>query len=99
MAGQGRLPLRATQMCDGVEVEIADNGPGVPLEVQEGIFQPFFTTKRMGAGTGLGLDIAYRIVVNRHGGTIRLASQPGDTRFVVRLPSAPPPNPGGATGS
>ena len=99
MAGQGRLSLRATRTCDGVEVEIADNGPGVPLEVQEGIFQPFFTTKRMGAGTGLGLDIAYRIVVNRHGGTIRLASQPGDTRFVVRLPSAPPPNPGGDTGS
>ncbi len=98
MAGQGQLSLRATRTGDGVEVEIADNGSGVPLEVQEGIFQPFFTTKRMGAGTGLGLDIAYRIVVNRHGGTIRLASQPGDTRFVVRLPSAPPVSTGGTGG-
>ncbi len=98
MAGQGQLSLRATRTGDGVEVEIADNGSGVPLEVQEGIFQPFFTTKRMGDGTGLGLDIAYRIVVNRHGGTIRLASQPGDTRFVVRLPSAPPVSTGGTGG-
>jgi signal transduction histidine kinase len=86
MGGEGKLSLRASATPDGVEVEIADNGPGVPLEVQERIFQPFFTTKRMGSGTGLGLDIAYRIVVNRHGGTIRVASEPGDTRFVVRLP-------------
>ena len=90
MGGEGTLALRASRTSDGVEVEIADTGPGVPLEVQERLFQPFFTTKRMGAGTGLGLDIVYRIVVNRHGGTIRLASQPGDTRFVVRLPSTPP---------
>ena len=86
MGGVGKLSLRASATPDGVEVEIGDNGPGVPLEVQERIFQPFFTTKRMGSGTGLGLDIAYRIVVNRHGGTIRVASEPGDTRFVVRLP-------------
>jgi signal transduction histidine kinase len=98
MAGEGKLSLRASRTEDGVEVEIADNGPGVPLEVQRGIFQPFFTTKRMGTGTGLGLDIVYRIVVNRHGGTIRLASEPGDTRFVVRLPSAPPVNMGEAKG-
>jgi signal transduction histidine kinase len=90
MSGEGQLSLRASRTGDGVEVEIGDNGPGVPLEVQERIFQPFFTTKRMGAGTGLGLDIAYRIVVNRHGGSIRVASEPGDTRFVVRLPSALP---------
>jgi signal transduction histidine kinase len=89
MNGQGRLSLRVAALGDAVEVEIADTGPGVPLEVQERIFQPFFTTKRMGAGTGLGLDIAYRIVVNRHGGTIRLASAPGDTRFVIRLPGTP----------
>jgi signal transduction histidine kinase len=86
MGGRGQLSVRASRTSDGVEVEIGDNGPGVPLDVQERIFQPFFTTKRMGAGSGLGLDIAYRIVVNRHGGSIRLASQPGDTRFVVRLP-------------
>lgn len=86
MGGKGRLAIRASSTAGGVEVEIADDGPGVPLEVQEHIFQPFFTTKRMGAGSGLGLDIAYRIVVNRHGGSIRVASEPGDTRFVVRLP-------------
>jgi signal transduction histidine kinase len=90
MGGHGRISLRTSRTSDGIEVEIADNGPGVPLEVQERIFHPFFTTKRMGSGTGLGLDIVYRIVVNRHGGTIRLASEPGDTRFVVRLPSTPP---------
>ena len=90
MGGKGQIALRTGRTSDGVEVEIADNGPGVPLEVQERIFRPFFTTKRMGSGTGLGLDIVYRIVVNRHGGTIRLASQPGDTRFVVRLPTTPP---------
>lgn len=88
MGGEGKLSLRASVTPDGVEVEIGDNGPGVPLDVQERIFQPFFTTKRMGSGTGLGLDIAYRIVVNRHGGAIRVASEPGDTRFVVRLPRA-----------
>ncbi|MFN8592196.1 MAG: ATP-binding protein [Thermomicrobiales bacterium] len=90
MGGEGTLHVRAAATSDGVEVEIADTGPGVPLAVQERIFRPFFTTKRQGAGTGMGLDIVYRIVVNRHGGTIRLASEPGDTRFVVRLPSTPP---------
>jgi signal transduction histidine kinase len=90
MDGEGRLSIRASRSSDGVEVEIGDNGPGVPLEVQQRIFQPFFTTKRLGAGTGLGLDIAYRIVAHRHGGSIRLASEPGDTRFVIRLPSTLP---------
>jgi len=94
MGGKGEITLRASGTEDGVEVEVADTGPGVPLEVQDGIFQPFFTTTRMGAGTGLGLDIAYRIVVNRHGGTIRVASQPGDTRFVVRLPRMLPTSAG-----
>jgi signal transduction histidine kinase len=97
MNGEGRLSIRASRSSDGVEVEIGDNGPGVPLEVQERIFRPFFTTKRLGAGTGLGLDIVYRIVAHRHGGTIRLASEPGDTRFVVRLPSALPMDAGQAS--
>jgi signal transduction histidine kinase len=71
-------------------VEVADTGPGVPDEVRTRIFEPFFTTKPMGKGTGLGLDIAWRIVVGRHHGEIRLNSIPGDTRFEVVLPLREP---------
>jgi signal transduction histidine kinase len=67
-------------------VEIADNGPGVPEEVHPHVFEPFFTTKEVGEGTGLGLDIARRIVAGNHKGDIRFQSKPGDTRFQVRLP-------------
>ena len=66
-------------------VEIADDGPGIPREIQNRIFEPFFTTKQIGKGTGLGLDIARRIVV-AHGGEVAFDSRPGETRFVVRLP-------------
>jgi signal transduction histidine kinase len=58
----------------------------VPDELKKRVFEPFFTTKAVGEGTGLGLDISYRIVVNGHGGDIFLESRPGDTRFKVRLP-------------
>jgi len=64
---------------------IIDNGPGIPDDLQARIFDAFFTTKPVGQGTGLGLDIAQRIVV-RHHGELRLESQPGDTRFRVLLP-------------
>jgi len=57
--------------------------------LQTRVFEPFYTTKGVGAGVGLGLDISYRIVVGRHGGDIRVVSQPGDTRFEVRLPMEP----------
>ncbi len=67
-------------------VDIADNGPGIPPEVQSRIFEPFYTTKGVGEGTGLGLDIANRIVVSRHRGSIRVTSVPGETHFTVRLP-------------
>jgi signal transduction histidine kinase len=67
-------------------VEILDNGVGIPPEVQPHIFEPFFTTKGVGKGTGLGLNTSYKIV-ERHGGNIRVSSQPGDTCFQVRLPS------------
>jgi signal transduction histidine kinase len=73
----------------GVEVRIADDGPGIPDDVARRIWDPFFTTKAVGAGTGLGLDTARRIVVNRHDGTIDLESGPDGTTFVVRLPRAP----------
>jgi signal transduction histidine kinase len=72
-----------------VQIDIIDNGAGIPPEVQARIFEPFFTTKGAGGGTGLGLDIAHRIVAGRHGGTIYASSVPGETRFQVRLPVDP----------
>ena len=71
---------------DCAVVEVADTGPGIPDTLRRRVFEPFFTTKPVGQGTGLGLDVSWRIVVNRHGGDIRVVSQPGDTRFRVHLP-------------
>lgn len=88
-ASNGLVRLRTTCEGDGVLVEIADNGPGVPEEMQTRVFEPFYTTKGVGAGVGLGLDVSYRIVVGRHGGDIRVVSNPGETRFQVRLPLTP----------
>jgi signal transduction histidine kinase len=89
MGGTGTLTVRTGLDQDQVFVEFADTGPGVPSELRERIFEPFFTTKPVGEGTGLGLDISWRIVVNKHHGDIRLESSPGDTRFRVRLPITP----------
>jgi signal transduction histidine kinase len=89
MAGTGKLTLRTGLDGDRLLVEIGDTGPGVPAAIQERIFEPFFTTKPVGEGTGLGLDISWRIVVNKHHGDLRVESVPGDTRFQVRLPLAP----------
>jgi signal transduction histidine kinase len=89
MGTQGELRVRTARDIDGVLVEIGDNGPGIPKEIQARIFDPFFTTKGVGDGTGLGLDTACRIIRNHHG-TIRVESQPGDTRFQVRLPLTQP---------
>ena len=86
MGGTGTLTVRTGLDRDQVFVEFGDTGPGVPQEIRERIFEPFFTTKPVGEGTGLGLDISWRIVVNKHHGDIRLESSPGDTRFRVRLP-------------
>jgi signal transduction histidine kinase len=87
MDGEGTLTVRTSPgLDDRLVVEIGDTGPGVPDDVRSRIFEPFFTTKPMGKGTGLGLDIAWRIVVGRHRGDIRLESSPGDTRFQVVLP-------------
>jgi signal transduction histidine kinase len=84
--GQGEITIRTHREGDFALVEIIDTGPGIPDEIQTRLFEPFFTTKPMGKGTGLGLDIAYRIVVNRHGGFIKVISRPGETNFQVRLP-------------
>jgi signal transduction histidine kinase len=86
MHGSGTLTVRTGMDRDQVFVEFGDTGPGVPPEIQRRIFEPFFTTKPVGEGTGLGLDISYRIVVNKHHGDLTLESSPGDTRFRVRLP-------------
>ncbi len=86
MQGEGELTLRTSARDGFIEVEIADTGQGVPPEIQPRIFEPFFTTKPPGSGTGLGLNIAYNIVVQKHHGEIRVESRPGATRFVVTLP-------------
>lgn len=85
MGGRGRIWLRTSRENDHVLVEISDNGPGIPPDIQPRIFEPFFTTKGVGVGTGLGLDICYRIVVGIYHGHISFFSKPGDTRFQVRL--------------
>jgi len=89
MNGEGTLTIRTARDDGNVLVEIGDTGPGIPKEIQERIFEPFFSTKPVGEGTGLGLDIAWRIVVKKHHGDLRVESVPGDTRFQVRLPIQP----------
>ena len=86
MARSGVIEIHTRQSGDGVEVRIADSGPGIPAEVASRIFEPFFTTKPQGVGTGLGLHIAHNIVVNRHHGRIGFDSRPGRTEFRVYLP-------------
>lgn len=87
---QRRLTIATRRVEDWLEVEIADTGPGIPPEIVDRVFEPFFTTKPVGSGTGLGLDISWRIVVGKHHGDLRVTSQPGDTRFLVRLPYSVP---------
>ena len=84
---QGTVTITATARGDSILVRIADDGPGIPEEIRARIFDPFFTTKPVGQGTGLGLDMARRIV-RLHGGDIEFSSQPGHTVFRVRLPAA-----------
>ena len=86
MHGQGHLTVRMRRDGEFVRIEIMDDGPGIPPALQDRIWEPFFTTKGVGEGTGLGLDIARRIVVRRHHGEMRLHSRPGDTRFEICLP-------------
>ena len=90
--GTGKICIATFHDDDQVVVEIADNGAGIPPDVQSHIFEPFYTTKGVGSGTGLGLVISNRIVADRHGGEIEFESEPGDTRFKVRLPIKQSPN-------
>ncbi len=87
MDGDGTLTIRADRDGRWVVVEIEDSGPGIPEEIQRKIFDPFFTTKAPGEGTGLGLNISRNIVVQKHRGEIDVSSEPGRTRFVVRIPT------------
>lgn len=90
--GTGKICIGTCIEDDYLLVEIVDNGPGIPPEVQARMFEPFFTTKSVGIGTGLGLVISNRIVGDRHGGEIEFESRPGETRFKVRLPVHRPPS-------
>jgi signal transduction histidine kinase len=83
---RGTINIRTYRDGDHLTVEVADDGPGVPEEVQSRIFDPFFTTKGVGQGTGLGLDVARRIVTARCGGELDFKSRPGETVFSVRIP-------------
>lgn len=96
MGEAGTLTLRTGRNGDDmVRVEICDDGPGIPASDIGRIFTPFFTTKPFGEGTGLGLDLARRIVVEKHHGDIRVESEPGNTRFVILLPLEAPRPPEG----
>jgi signal transduction histidine kinase len=86
MGGAGTLRLATRAEGASVVVEVGDTGPGMPTEVAARAFDAFFTTKDVGAGIGLGLDIARRIVVERHGGAIAIVPRPGETVLRVTLP-------------
>lgn len=86
MDGEGTLTLRTRPAGDWVEVEVEDDGPGIPAGVREHIFDAFVTGDTPGRGSGLGLHISHHIVVSRHEGELRVSSEPGQTTFTVRLP-------------
>ena len=81
------LAVATREAGDAVEITVRDNGTGIPPEIRDKLFQPFFTTKPTGEGTGLGLSISYDIITQQHGGTITVESEPGAyTEFTIRLP-------------
>jgi signal transduction histidine kinase len=84
------LSVATRDLGDGVEIRVRDNGIGIPEEVRDKVFQPFFTTKPTGEGTGLGLSISYDIVTQQHGGSITVDSKVGEySEFTIRLPHSP----------
>jgi signal transduction histidine kinase len=88
--GRGTITITTRQFGDHVTITIADNGPGIPEAIRDKIFDPFFTTKEVGKGTGLGLNISWDIIVNRHKGSIKVDSTLGEgTAFVIELPRSP----------
>jgi PAS domain S-box-containing protein len=95
--GQGTITITTRREAGGIVVDISDDGPGIPDDVRTRIFEPFFTTKPQGVGTGLGLDTAWRIVTETHGGSIDVESKPGHTAFHVTLPLNAAPHAGSAS--
>jgi signal transduction histidine kinase len=86
MQGTGEIVIRTRVQNPWIIVEIEDDGPGIPQDIQSKIYDPFFTTKAPGEGTGLGLNISYNIIVEKHKGTIEVHSKPGRTHFEVKVP-------------
>ncbi|MCA9579956.1 MAG: hypothetical protein KC668_31225, partial [Myxococcales bacterium] len=85
--GRGRIDISTAFDEQWVTILVADDGPGIPVEVRDRVFEPFFTTKPVGQGSGQGLSVARSIIVKRHGGLLTFASAPGrGTTFVIRLP-------------
>ena len=93
------LTVATRDLGDAVEIRVRDNGTGIPPEIRDKLFQPFFTTKPTGEGTGLGLSISYDIVTQQHGGTIAVDSRVGEfTEFTIRLPRHAPGDSSGGSG-
>jgi signal transduction histidine kinase len=87
----GRIVVRTRKHAEMAEITIEDNGTGIPLEAQKRVFEPFYTTKEVGKGTGQGLALAHRIVCEKHHGELFFRTQPGQgTEFVIRIPLDPP---------
>ena len=89
MAEQGTLEIRTERDGNYVCIKVIDSGAGIPADVQSRIFEPFYTTKEMGQGSGLGLDAVSRIIHNRHKGMVKVSSEPGRTCFTIFLPIPP----------
>lgn len=86
-SGKGMITIKTWKDPDWAYISIADDGPGIPIEIRDKIFDPFFTTKPVGTGTGLGLSISYEIVVNKHKGDIQVSSEPGaGAIFTIKIP-------------
>ena len=86
MKGSGKILIKTYIQNPWIIIEISDNGPGIPQDIQSKIYDPFFTTKSPGEGTGLGLNISHNIIVQKHKGTIDVHSKPGKTCFEIKLP-------------
>lgn len=87
LAKEGTITLITKNLGDRIEIRIRDNGPGIPPNIMDKIFQPFFTTKPAGQGTGLGLSLAYDIVTKGHNGTLKVSSEEGQgSEFIIQLP-------------
>jgi signal transduction histidine kinase len=85
---QPQISIHTASLGDRVRIEVADNGPGMSAETRRRAFEPFYTTKAPGVGTGLGLSVSYFIITKGHGGTMTVDSKPGEgTRFIIELPA------------